>query len=199
LVSLLTLGLVVLGLYALRTAPILVFEARIENAEIAYPPVVQIEDIPLPPTFFLRLPEFFLAVEERQWWALQQRVYTVLANKAAVQILVRDHEHTTTLVQAVVGRLSWMEVLKRTGLIYLVAVLYVVSTYLVVTRHRSPPGRILACFFLACTLYFLCAAPVVQRSITLPPVAFKVLVTVLYIAAGGLITLAHYALVFPTP
>jgi len=60
------------------------------------------------------------------------------------------------------------------------------------------PGY-LTFFFLACPLYFVRSVPVVSRSLTLHPVAFNIMIAVLHAAAGGLMTLAHFALIFPAP
>jgi signal transduction histidine kinase len=70
---------------------------------------------------------------------------------------------------------------------------------MVFQRHRTFSGSLLAFFFLACALYFISSAPVVSRSVTLNPVAFQILVAVLYASAGGLISLVHFAFVFPEP
>lgn len=197
--TLLAVGLLGLGLYALQTAPALWLKTRADIATLSAAGVIRIEDIPLPPSFFLRLPEFFTPAAEREWWTLQERVYDLLRDQSTARLFFTDHEGRPLEWVVPVRRLALGALLKRTGLIYLVALLYVLSAFFVFTHHRSPPGVVLTFFFMACALYFLCSAPVVQRSVTLPPFLFKVLVTCLYIAAGGLIALAHFALIFPTP
>lgn len=88
---------------------------------------------------------------------------------------------------------------KRRAWLYLVALIYLITAVLVFQRHRSTSGSLLAFFLLSGALYFISAAPVATRSLTLSPLSLKILVRSVYLSAGGLITLVHFAFVFPKP
>ncbi|RMF85166.1 MAG: hypothetical protein D6736_17835, partial [Nitrospinota bacterium] len=184
------------GLYALLLTPTFAVDSSF-SALPARP--TQIEDLDLEASFWQRFPEFFLPHSERRWWQMQEAVYQVLETRRTVTItwITRNGEPQEQSVR--IARPSLTTVLKRTWLIYWVAVLYLVSAVSVFRRHRSLPGSLLAFFLLFGALYFLSAAPVVGRGITLPPRYFKLFIMALYIAAGGLITLVHFAFVFPAP
>jgi signal transduction histidine kinase len=161
--------------------------------------ITHLDDIPLEREFFLRLPEFFTATAETRWWQLQEQVYDLLRTQRVVRITWTASDGRVVSHQVQVGFLSVWKVLTQTWLVYIVALIYLGNALVVFHRHRSPPGVVLTFFFLACALYFVCSAPVVYRSVTLPPVPFHVLIAVLQAAAGGLITLAHFAVIFPAP
>jgi signal transduction histidine kinase len=196
--SLLALGLGVFGIATLHTAPVLL---RDSGAMLSFfdANITHLDDIPLEREFFLRLPEFFTATAETRWWQLQEQVYDLLRTQRVVRITWTASDGRVVSHQVQVGFLSVWKVLTQTWLVYIVALIYLGNALVVFHRHRSPPGVVLTFFFLACALYFVCSAPVVYRSVTLPPVPFHVLIAVLQAAAGGLITLAHFAVIFPAP
>jgi signal transduction histidine kinase len=191
-------GLGVVGVYALATAPTLPLRAR-STPFLAETTIDSIAGIPLEATFFRRLPEFFAPAAETHWWQQHARVYETLVSHDVVRVVWHDRDGPPKQAQLAVGFLSGLNILMRTWLIYLVAGLYCLTALLVFQRHRSPPGIVLTYFLFACALYFVCSAPVVSRSVTLRPGLFRLLTTALYIAAGGLITLAHFAVLFPRP
>lgn len=146
-----------------------------------------------------RLPEFFTRAAETAWWQHHARLYALLMSHRTVLVTGRGPQGVLTTEQAIVGPMPWADVLHRTWLIYLVALLYLLSALSVFQRHHSTPGTLLAFFFVACAFYFISAAPIVSRSVTLQPGYFQFLTVCLYAAAGGLITLVHFAFVFPAP
>ena len=195
---LLAAGLMLLGIGALRTAPILIHESGIKLPFVESN-TTSMDELTLEPGFFLRLPEFFAATAETRWWKLQEQAHALLRTRDVVRLTLAEKDGRSTQQQFQVGFSSLREVVASTWIVYLVALVYLGSALLVFRRHRSPPGSVLTFFFLACALYFVCSAPVVSRPVTLHPLAFKILIAFLQASAGGLITLAHFALIFPTP
>lgn len=191
-------GLGLLGVYTLCTSPALSFETG-RVFSLAEPALQRIDEVSLEPSFVQRLPEFFTRSAETAWWQQHARLYGLLTSQRMVQVIVRGPQGVLTTEQARVGPMPWADVLHRTWLIYLVALLYLLSALSVFQRHRSLPGTLLVFFFVACALYFTSSAPIVSRSVTLQPGYFQFLVTCLYAAAGGLIALVHFAFVFPAP
>ncbi len=88
---------------------------------------------------------------------------------------------------------------KKTGLIYLSGLIYIISAITVFRKHRSESGLVLSYFLIFGGLYLISSAPIVSRSITLITFYFRLLVDLDYIAAGGLMTLVHFAFLFPRP
>ncbi|MFQ5901697.1 MAG: sensor histidine kinase [Thermodesulfobacteriota bacterium] len=186
-----------LGIYTLHTSPTLSLDSGPPLPITEYE-IQRIEDIELSPTFFNRLPEFFTLKQETGWWQMQKKVYKLL-KKGSLMVEFTDRNRATRKVETTVGFLSLSEVIKKTGLIYLVALIYILSALSVFKRYRSPASTILTFFLLFGSLYFISSAPVVNRTITLYPPYFRILINSIYISAGGLITLVHLAFVFPRP
>lgn len=160
--------------------------------------VSKIGNIALDATFFLRFPEFFLPQKEKNWWQVQKEVYKFLAERDFVSIEFLD-EATPRTVKANIKNMPFSLVIRKTGLIYLVALVYLLSAGFLFQRYRSPPGCTCTFFLIFGALYFISAAPVISRPLTLHPFCFQLLTKFIYIAAGGLITLVHFAFVFPKP
>lgn len=198
LLILLAVCLGLLGIYTLHTAPAVTFDSGLV-VSLTAPDLQRIEDLLLEAPVFQRLPEFFTPRAETLWWQQQARLYHLLRAQQTVRVALTGPNGLPSTVQARVGVMPLSEVLHRTGLIYLVALLYIISGLAVFHRHASTTGALLAFFFLACALYFISSAPVVSRSLTLHPGYFKLFIKCIYAAAGGLITLVHFAFVFPRP
>lgn len=187
-----------LGVYTLYASPSLSIDTGF-SSPVSEHHIRKIGDIELPPTFFMRLPEFFTPRQEAFWWNMQERVYQELMKKPLLPVELGGHGGLTQWVMTTVSLMSMTEVIKRIGLVYLVALIYLLTAVSVYQKNRSLSGRLLAFFLLAGSLYFLCSAPIVNRGTSLEPFSFKILVAVLYISAGGLVTLVHFAMVFPMP
>ncbi|MGE4094884.1 MAG: sensor histidine kinase [Candidatus Binatia bacterium] len=186
------------GFFTLATAPALFFGAT-RAAPLTDATLHRIGPLALDPTFSLQLPEFFAPSEERAWWRLHEQVYATVMKAETITVEWRRRDGASQLSDMWMRSVSPWEALHRTWLIYLVAVIYLVSALTVFQRHRGPPAVVLTFFFLACALYFTSVAPIIARPLTLQPPAFRLLISTLHIAAGGLITLAHFAVVFPEP
>jgi signal transduction histidine kinase len=186
----------IMGIYILHISPFLSF-----NSEFPFSPteheIKRIDHIALNPNFFNKLPEFFTPKQEANWWQMQNIVYNVLMEKDSVVVGFIGKNEVIRKIEASIGRMSLSEIIKRTGLIYLVALIYLISAFSVFQNHRSISGSVLAFFLLFGSLYLISSAPVVSRSITLHPSYFRIFVYLIYISAGGLITFVHFAFVFP--
>ncbi len=183
-----------LGFYALYTAPALYLDQEI-LLDISDSSIKRINNIFLDHTFFLRFPEFFTPYKEQKWWQKHKEVYHILNNKRLVDIEFSDGNSK----KAKVSYLSLKHLFKKTGLIYLVAFIYLLSAILVFQKEKSLSGYLCSFFLLSGASYFTSATPIVNRPFTLHPLLFQILIKCLYFSAGGLITLVHFSLVFPKP
>ncbi len=187
----------ILGIYALWDTPTLIFDTG------SLPPleyvIKSINGIRLDPSFFSRLPEFFFAGEEARWWRLHDQIYRILAENNPVTIEFADRAGNIQRINGKVGYPTFIDVIKDTGLIYLSGLIYIISAITVFRKHRSEAGLVLSYFLIFGGLYLISSAPIVSRSITLIPFYFRLLADLDYIAAGGLITLVHFAFLFPRP
>lgn len=188
----------ILGIYTLHVSPTISFDTGFPY-NISEPNIQEIEEIKLTPAFHKILPEFFTLKEESNWWQMHERLYRLLMEKDTALIEIMGRNGITTRMEAAVGLMPFSEAIKRTGFIYLAALIYIISAFLVFKRHPSASGSLLTFFLVSTGLYFISSAPLVSRVITLYPPYFKILISFLYISAGGMITLVHFAFVFPKP
>ena len=188
----------ILGAYALHTSPFLSFNSNFAPF-IKEHSLNKIEDIKLEHSFSLRLPEFFFPRDENKWWQMQEGVYKALIKNEPVAVEYTEKDGVIRNVKANVVYTPLIDVIKETGLIYLAGLIYLLSAASVFRKHRSPAGIILALFLISGSLYLIASAPVVSRLITLPPICFKIFISSIHISAGGMITLVHFAFVFPRP
>lgn len=109
-------------MYTLLISPVL-FDS--ENF-ISEQTLSAIEGINIPPSFFYRLPEFFTPDEESKWWRMQERIYGVLNGKdffMAYIIAKNGAIEEAKVVKAAIGKMSFLDAIKKTGLIYLAGLL----------------------------------------------------------------------------
>lgn len=196
--SLLTLGLGVVGIYALHSAPALGFPSGFWFSP-SEPEIRRIADLEVDATLSLRMPEFFRTRVEAAWWRMQDHVVARLQAQPSVSVLFLDSNGMLRTEEARVAALPLSVVFTRSWLIYLVASVCLGSALSVFYRHRSTEGAVLAFFLLACSVYFVSAAPLVCRSLTLEPGVFRLFVLTLHFATSSLCTFAHFALIFPEP
>lgn len=189
----------ILGIHALCISPALSFSNLGLPLPISELAIQKIDHLELDPALFKRLPEFFLPKEEANWWHMQERAYLLLKGKNSVRVEFGWKDTLPGRVEAAVVSMPFCGAIREVGPVYLVALLYLFSAVWVFQRHRSASGSLLAFFLLFGALYFVSAAPVVTRPITLYPLYFKLLIKSTYLSAGGLITLVHFSFVFPRP
>src|SRR5439155_24507353 len=101
------------------------------------------------------LPGFFTPKEETNWWKRQERLYGILKGNGYVRVEFLEKSGVTRRVEAEVGLMPPFEVIKKTGLIHLVALIHLVSAASVFQKHRSTAGALLAFFLLSTALYFV--------------------------------------------
>lgn len=188
----------ILGIYALHKSPGLVLGPEFPVSPKEYD-LHKIEELELDPAFFLRLPEFFTLKEEAQWWRIQEKVYDLLHKNSSVSVEFTWRNGVAENVEAAVGFPTLSDVIKKTGLIYLAALIYMISAVSVFRKHHSTAGSMLTFFLLSGSLYLVSSTPVANREITLYSPHLKMLIGAIWISAGGMITLVHFALVFPGP
>ncbi len=187
----------ILGVYSLHTSSILVFDSE-SHFHTAEDELSKIGSMELDSSFFLRLPEFTTRKEEADWWQAHKEIYGLLTKKEFINVEFSSKSGKNIAVEkAAIDFMPLDDVLKRTSLIYLVALIYVISAVLVFKKHHSTAGLILTFFLLSAALYFISSAAVVNRAITLDSLYFRILIYSIYISGGGLITIVHFAFVFP--
>ncbi len=189
---LVTLLIVPLGLYALSSAFYLTSnELWPKGAKIG-----QIGHIVLKKDFFWTFPEFISPTKEKQWWDKHAQVYKLLASKKKIPVIVQANHHLWQL-EAEVVPFSLKRALQKTGIIYLVVLIYLVSIYFMLQRFPNLEGYLVVIFLLCCALYIASVAPCASRPLTLEPKIFKFFIGISYIASGGFISLVHFSLIFP--
>jgi hypothetical protein len=126
LLSLLVAVLGVLGLYTLCASPILSLGVA-GSSLLTATDLQSIAHIPLDPTFFRSLPEFFTPTAEAHWWQQQEQIYTLLQQEPCVAVEWLGKDGVLRMGQAHVGRLPLLEAINRTWLLSLVALIYLTS------------------------------------------------------------------------
>jgi len=197
-VFLLTVDLMVAvaGLYSLHDAPALRVDQPLPFP-ITCHQISRIDHLHLRPSLFLKLPEFFSPGEETVWWQGQRDLYELLRKKGRVEVELQGRDGSIDTVGATIVRLPLLDITSRVSLVYLVVFIYLIGAFSVFRTHRTTAGVVLAFFLLFASLYLLSSIPVMGRSLTLHPLCFRLFIYLIYISAGGLITLVHFAFVFP--
>ena len=195
---LIIISLGILGVYTLHASPALSFNSS-SALFIKEHSLRKIEDIKLDHSFSLRLPEFFFPRDENKWWQLQEGVYKALIKNNPVDVEYTENGGAIGNAKANIVYIPLIDAIKETGLIYLSALVFMISALSVFRKHRSTAGAALTLFLLSGSLYLVGSAPVVSRQITLHPIYFKIFISSIHISADGMITLVHFAFVFPRP
>lgn len=198
LLIIITIASGVIGVYALSTSPTIDLgneSSRIyeENA------ITGIEDIELPSTFFYRYPEFATSEEESAWWIVQEKVYRLLAARKTVSVELNEKNGLVKRASAPVAYEPLSAVVKKTYLIYLVSLIFIISALSVLSKHRTTAGRLLVFFLFSGSLYLASSAPLMSRTVSLAPSLFKLFIITNYISCSAMITLVHFSLIFPEP
>ena len=81
--------------------------------------------------------------------------------------------------------------------IYLSALILVGMSVLIFSYGRDSLHRVSQVFFISLGLYHMAILPAVSKEIALDPRFSRMLTAIAFIAAGGWITLVHFALIFP--
>jgi signal transduction histidine kinase len=193
----LIMAVAVTGVLALRTTPVLVDINGVPLSETDARRVRAIDDIAVDADFALNMPEFLRRAEEDRWWDTHRRVSETLATRAhvTVELLTPDDRRETRPFRTTTA--APVDIAKRLGLVYLAALLYLLTAVSILTKDRSPPALILAAFAFDGALYFASAAAIAARPLTLAFPYFKLLFAAYHVGSAFMIALVHYALVFP--
>ncbi|MEJ2380448.1 MAG: sensor histidine kinase [Gammaproteobacteria bacterium] len=187
----------VFGIVTITRTPVLTTRSgeALTASEISR--VRNVAGIEIPPAYFLRFPEFRAVAAERQWWTLQREVAGALTGRSSVVAALEGPDgqrHRQTL------RVAYPDVyqaIKSSWLIYLAVVLYCVIAWSVYSKHKTAAGTVLGLFCLWCALYCATSAPIVGRGLVVPFPQFRWLMDINYVADSGLVTVIHFALLFP--
>ena len=141
--------------------------------------------------------EFLRRAQEDRWWEAHRRVYESLAanERVTIELLAPDGNLEVKHYRTVYP--DTVDIAKRLGLVYLAALLYLLTAVSILTKDRSQPALILAAFTFVGALYFASAAAIAGRSLTLAFPHFKLLFAFHHVGSAFMIALVHYALVFP--
>ena len=144
-------------------------------------------------------PEYFSRKKEDRWWNRQKRLYEFLkANKTAPGVIRKDGQEFNVLL--FINSIDPKTIFNKTGLIYLSMAIYLMSAIFVRGKHSNYSfGLPAAIFLLSATLYLSTSAPLAGRQLTLNPLHFKILVLLNYVAGGLVISIVHFAFLFPKP
>lgn len=148
---------------------------------------------------FLIFPEFFFRDTEKEWWQRQERLYELSINKDSITLELNQGDNKKAIVSANLRNISLIDAIKKAGLIYMVALIYMIIAISIFYKQPPLPNLLCAYLFAFMSLYLTSAAPVVSRDLTLTPFLFKLFIKGIYFSAGGFITLVHLSLIFPRP
>jgi signal transduction histidine kinase len=185
-----------LGVYAMRSTPTLFSDAEIITVRDGIQ-ITQIGALKLKNTDLWKLPAFASAREEHQWWDTQRRLYEEISKNFPVVIEFLDETQNSWEIVAETSIMPAVEIAKRLGLIYIVAAIYIFASISVLLHHEKTAGFICAFFLSSTALYLVSVAPIVHRPIILDPDLMKILIDVFFIASTGQISIVHFAMVFP--
>lgn len=194
--TLCSIGVAFLGVYALQTTPTLYTESEIVTVRQGIQ-ITQIGDQKLRRTDLWKLPAFTSVEREQAWWETQDRLYDLIKHKESVVISFFDETETSWELISDVGRMSVGDILTRIGLIYVVVCIYIVASISVFRRHATTTGFLCAFFLSSSALYLASVAPVVHRPIVMDPDILRLLVSVFFVASTGQISIVHFSVIFP--
>jgi signal transduction histidine kinase len=193
----LVMAVAVVGVLALRSTPVLVDDSGVALGEDDARRIRRVNDIALDADFTLQVPEFTRRADEDRWWQTHRRAYETLAANGHVTVELLAPDGTGETRRYRTEYLSLLDITRRLGLTYLAALLYLLTAVSVLTKDRAPHTLILSAFALAGALFLASGAAVASRGLTLAFPHFKLLFAFHHIGSAFLITLVHYALVFP--
>ena len=229
-----TLTIIGLGIYTLHASPYtgirLVIENKtwIVNHKDHHSPsaasninigdkLIKIGSIAVDKGDFMRFPEFFRKGSEEKWWNKQSVFSGALRENSTINIeIIRDNNTKASVNTEIKKDMPFSQIIKRTLLVYLSSILWMVVGILAFLdlngtgiricskqsgKHsQKSPLKTLCAFFSGFgALYLASVAPIASRDLTLSPPLFHILLMAAFIGAGGLITLVHFSLVFPKP
>jgi len=144
-------------------------------------------------------PEFFSRTKEDLWWKKQKELFEFLKNHGTAQGII-NKDGRRSKIQLFIHKLEIRDVFRKTALIYLCVIIYLISAILIKKKHSKYNFALPAAIFLvSAALYLSSTAPLAGRQLTLHPFYYKLLIWLNYIAGGFIISLIHFALLFPKP
>lgn len=145
----------------------------------------------------LRYPEFVRRADERSWWTRQQAIYEELTTARPLTLGVASPGKLERRIQIEPIHRTLRDIVVRGFPIFLSGAVLGGMSAVMYRRSRSPLHRVSAVFFLSLGLYHMATAPMTMREIVLgrpwgPGFAYAA-----FLAAGGCISLVHFAMIFP--
>ena len=194
--TLLCIGVGILGVYALYTAPTFYKNSHIVQETSDFR-VTKVGNTQLMPSDLWKLPIFTSPKDEKKWWEIQHFVGHIIEDQSDVVIEVVGDLSAPEQLEVTIDNLPMTEVLHRLGLIYIVALIYLLTAISVYRRHSSTSGFLCAFFLATTALYLICIAPVVHRPLFMNYALLRFLVILFFISSTGQLAIVHFSLVFP--
>ncbi len=194
--SVFTLLSVILGIYALSSSYVLQTERELINSYNIF----EISGTKLSEDIFWTFPEFFRRSSEEEWWHRHREIYQILRihERSKKAVVVREKGRISDAFPAFVSKPAPLNIFKKTAIFYVVALVWLLSAWLIRRKYpEDKAGKVLSVFLSSGSLYIASMAPLAERFITLPPVEFRLLIMLNYLAGGGFISIVHFALIFP--
>lgn len=192
----LSLSMAALGIYALHKTPTLFFDSQIVTLREGIN-ITHLNKFKIAQTDLWKLPVFISPHDEQRWWQAQHHFAELLSGKEQVVIQFNDRRNNAWQIAADIGQMSIRKVLAKTGLLYIVCLIYIISALTVFHRHLSLPGFLCALFLSAAALYLICLTPVIHRPLLLDPFWLSVFITTFFVASTGQISIVHFSVIFP--
>lgn len=161
--------------------------------------IKKIDTLKIPENFWLTYPEFVSREKEENWWSIHKRVFDLLEKNRIVQIVFEIGDNLEISKPYLIKKPTIQSLSSKILIGYLVCLCFIISSILVIIRHKELYGVLLGIFLMSCALYNITSIPMAYRFITLKPLYFRLLVYLNYLAGGALITFVHFTLIFPRP
>lgn len=145
----------------------------------------------------LRYPEFVRRIDERNWWQRQQAIYEELKASHLIELAVASPGEAERRVQVKTVKWPLGSILARGFPIFLSGVVLGAMSAIMRRRSRSPLHRVSSFFFFSLGMYHMASAPMTMREIAVGFPWGQGFAYTAYLAAGGCISLVHFAMIFP--
>jgi len=145
----------------------------------------------------LRFPEFTRIADEEEWWHRQQLISEQLRARRLLPVTVVGAEQRERTVWIQSQAPTWSGLFLRVWPIYLAGLILAGMSIIMYSYGRDGLHRVSQIFFMSLGVYHMAILPAVSKEIALDPRVARLLTEMAFVAAGGWITLVHFALIFP--
>jgi len=193
----LSLGVGMLGIYALHKAPVFYSGSEMITESSDFQ-IKKVGSVSLTPSDIWKLPVFSSPKAERKWWKTQQQIHQEISGKSSVMLEIVRSGNPLEQLEVAIDETPITEVIKKLGVIYVVGLIYLISAISVFRRHLTTAGFLCAFFLGSTALYLISVAPVVHRLLFMDYDLLRLLVGLFFISSTGQLAIVHFSVIFPS-